>query len=76
MLWNSSFPASVRIICSAALVFPLAFFMWSSMLPLLLMVMPRYLYVLVFSSGWSPIVISVFWGFLLRVIDWLFSFQT
>ena len=29
---------------------------------------------LVFSSGWSPIVISVFWGFLLRIIDWLFSF--
>ena len=74
MLWNSSFPARVKIICSAAPVFPLVFFMWSSMLPLLFMVMPRYLYVLVCSSGWSPIVISVFRFFLLRIIDWLFSF--
>ena len=44
MLWNSLFPASVKIICSAVSV--LSFL--SSMLPLLFMVIPRYLYVLVF----------------------------
>ena len=44
------------------------------MLPLLFMVIPRYLYILVFSSTCSPIVLSVFGVFPLMVIDWLFSF--
>ena len=76
MLWNSSFPASVKIICGAASVLPFIFCMWSSMLPLLFMVISRYLYVLFFFPvlAWSPIVISVFGVFPLMVIDWLFSF--
>ena len=48
MLWNSSFPANVKIICSAVSVLPFIFCMWSSMLPLLFMVIPRYLHVLFF----------------------------
>ena len=47
-------PARLKIFCSAASVLPLSFFMWSSIEPLLLIVIPRYLYVYVLSIVMSP----------------------
>ena len=73
MLWNSSFPARLRMVCRAASVFPFVFFIWSSRFPLLFMVIPRYLYVSVGSSIWFPIRVSEV-GFLLLIVSiWLLS---
>ena len=47
-------PARLNIVCSAASVLPLSFFMWSSIVPLLLIVIPRYLYVSVLSITRFP----------------------
>ena len=65
-------PARLKIVCSAASVLSLSFFMWSSIEPLLLMVIPRYLYVSVLSISISPSLNLVSW-FLPIVIVWLFS---
>ena len=73
ILLNLSFPARQKIVCRAASILPLVFFMWSSRFPFELIVMPRYLYVSVLSRVFWP---SLNWGWffvLPTVITWLFS---
>ena len=65
-------PARLNIVCSAASVLPLSFFMWSSIVPLLLIVIPRYLYVSVLSITMVPSLNLGSWFFPI-VIVWLFS---
>ena len=61
-------PARLNIVCSAASVLPLSFFMWSSIVPLLLIVIPRYLYVSVLSITMFP---SLNLGSWLQVLGFL-----
>ena len=73
MLWNSSFDASVSIVWRATSVFPLSFFIWSSKFPLLFMVIPRYLYMSVWSMVWSPIFRQGVTSLFFMISIWLFS---
>jgi hypothetical protein len=59
MIWNSPLPARLKIVRNAAFVFPFIDLMWSSMLPLLFIVIPKYFYLFVFSYDNSPILRSI-----------------
>ena len=65
-------PARLNIVCSAVSVLTLSFVMWSSIAHLLLIVIPRYLYVSVLSITMFPSWNFGYWFFNI-VIVWLFS---
>ena len=65
-------PARLNIVYCAASVLPLSFFMWSSIVPLLLIVISRYLYVSMLSIVMFPRFNLVSWFFPI-VIVWLLS---
>ena len=65
-------PARLNIVCSAVSLLPLTFVMWSSIAHLLLIVIPRYLYVSVLSIIMFPSCNLGSWFFNI-VIVWLFS---
>ena len=69
---KSLLPAMLNMVCSAASVFPFVFLIWSSIVPLLFIVVPRYLYVVVLSRFICPSLKGVSGCFPI-VIVWLFS---
>ena len=68
---KSLLPAMLNMVCSAASVFPFVFLIWSSIVPLLFIVVPRYLYVVVLSRFICPSLKGVSGCFPI-VIVWLF----
>ena len=79
---KSLLPAMLNMVCSAASVFLYVFVIWSSMVPLLFIVVPIYLYVIVLSrlifpnlnavSGYFPIVMV--WLFLVQILSGIFLY--
>ena len=69
------FPAILKIVWIVASALPFNLLMWSSIVPLLFIVVPRYVYVVTFSRSICPGLNMVFLVFFLLLLLGFFSYK-